>query len=548
MKHRNLFACLTAGCLSFILFWYDQQGLNVPMLDYYRESAADRTYLYATLICSLLISAAYWIAWKAAVRSGRLVMRRVAQTAFTAVLIVSLELVRSFLNERQVNAGALFNAGALLTETGLAWGILQLWRGNPRIVIAARNVSAAMFLIFPVMGADFARRIFAGPSATAFEARTGGAVRAAAPSTRVVWLLFDEFDQRMAFEERPASLELPELDRLRAQSFSAAKAQRAGGTTDVAIPGLTTGQHVAAALGEGPDRLRLFTSKAPDGVDWRGSPHLFQQTRARGWNAAIAGWYHPYCRVFGDSLADCSSALHGEAILVLRKERMVAKSGLAAAIPLLFRMQWGMLSSRLRGAPAEDAWLAALGVQYHREQAAYLKLYRQVRERALPLISNPKLDFVYTHWPVPHPPGIWDRRRKEFSNSPDSDYLDNLDLVDRTVGEVRRELEARGLWESTVLIVTADHGYRPAEWAHMPGASPELRALAAKGESTTVPLIVKMPGAAQPFVENNPFPAILLKDLTLALLGGEIRDAGGVAKWIAARRAGAAELRSEHRR
>lgn len=547
MKHRNLFACLTAGCLSFILFWYDQQGLNVPMLDYYRQSPADRTYLYATLICSLLISGAYWLAWKAVERSGNPLARRIAQTVFTLVLILSLELVRSFLNERQVNAGALFNGGALLTEAGLAYGVLRLWRGNPRIVIAGRNVAAAMFLIFPVMGGDFARRIVAGPAPAEFAAKSGGPAQPGQPATRVIWLLFDEFDQRMAFDERPGSLQLPELDRLRAESFAASRAERAGGTTDVAIPGLTTGMQVDAALGEGPDRLRLFTPAAPDGVDWRRSPNLFQQARARGWNAAIAGWYHPYCRIFGDSLADCSSALHGEAILVLRKERLVAKAGLAGAVPLLFRMQAEMLISRLRGAPAEDAWLAAMGVQYQREQAAYHELYRQVRERALPLITNPSVDLVYTHWPVPHPPGIWDRRKKQFSNSADSDYLDNLDLVDRTVGEVRRELESRGLWESTVLIVTADHGYRPAEWAHMPGASSELRALAAKGESTAVPLIVKMPGAAQPMVENNPFPATLLKDMTIALLGGEIRDARGLAEWIAARRSGTS-LRSEHRK
>ena len=38
---------------------------------------------------------------------------------------------------------------------------------------------------------------------------------------RVVWIIFDEADYRMIFEQRPASLEMPEFDRLREESLSA---------------------------------------------------------------------------------------------------------------------------------------------------------------------------------------------------------------------------------------------------------------------------------------------------------------------------------------
>ena len=36
---------------------------------------------------------------------------------------------------------------------------------------------------------------------------------------RVVWLIFDELDERVAFAARPANLSLPEFDRLRAAGY-----------------------------------------------------------------------------------------------------------------------------------------------------------------------------------------------------------------------------------------------------------------------------------------------------------------------------------------
>src|SRR5262249_56942805 len=55
---------------------------------------------------------------------------------------------------------------------------------------------------------------------------------------RVVWLVFEELDQRIAFEARPPGLGLPELDRLRRDSLYADAARPPAGTTEVAIPAL----------------------------------------------------------------------------------------------------------------------------------------------------------------------------------------------------------------------------------------------------------------------------------------------------------------------
>ena len=87
------------------------------------------------------------------------------------------------------------------------------------------------------------------------------------------------------------------------------------------------------------------------------------------------------------------------------------------------------------------------------------------------------------HFPIPHPFAIYDRQHADFALSSHTSYLDNLALVDRTVGEVRRTLERAGLWESTILMVTSDHpcanecGTTGYDW------TPEIADLMSRGGS-----------------------------------------------------------------
>src|SRR5262249_49748159 len=61
---------------------------------------------------------------------------------------------------------------------------------------------------------------------------------------RVLWIIFDELDQRLAFDERPASIALPELDRFRRQSVAASRAYSPSTKTFTSLPALITGRLV----------------------------------------------------------------------------------------------------------------------------------------------------------------------------------------------------------------------------------------------------------------------------------------------------------------
>jgi arylsulfatase A-like enzyme len=66
-------------------------------------------------------------------------------------------------------------------------------------------------------------------------------------------------------------------------------------------------------------------------------------------------------------------------------------------------------------------------------------------------------------------------------------YDGNLAYVDAEIGWLRRELEARGIWDRSVVIVTADHGEQLYEDGYI-GHSAQVRE-----ESARVPLIVRFP-------------------------------------------------------
>jgi hypothetical protein len=111
-----------------------------------------------------------------------------------------------------------------------------------------------------------------------------------------LWVLFDEMDQRMAFEKRPAWLRLPAFDRLRGESLEATNAFSPGQDTIYAVPALTLGRFLAGAAPQAAADLRLFPSGDSNGVNWSTQATVFSEAAALGANVAVVGWYHPYHR------------------------------------------------------------------------------------------------------------------------------------------------------------------------------------------------------------------------------------------------------------
>jgi hypothetical protein len=341
-------------------------------------------------------------------------------------------------------------------------------------------------------------------------------------------MIFDEFDQRVAFDQRPSSLQLPELDRLRAESVVASRATQTAGFTAIAIPTLISGRFFRETAMVGASRLEVIQEGSAATEDWRDQPTVFQHAREMGINSALEGWYHPYCRIFGDQLIQCFATPSGHAGRAMLKERHASQNGLWNTVGFLFRMQLENLKDMYRfdgTSGSENLKAAYLQNEQQHE-------YFQIRDHAYEELTDPRIGLLFIHFPTPHMYAIYNRRERNFSLNSELDYLDNLALVDRTVGEMRAKLEAAGLWDQTNLLITADHGFRPNLWRGNYGWTETMDKLFATGTSETVPFIVKLAGKKEHAVFDRPFSNIASGDMSLAILSGRISTAEQALAWL----------------
>ncbi len=336
-------------------------------------------------------------------------------------------------------------------------------------------------------------------------------------SPRIVWIVFDEFDYRLGFIERPVSLQLPELDRLRAQSIEANCVFSTGVQTVQVMPSLITGRVIAKTETVRWDELLVTFRDGERTVGWSSLRNIFSEARAAGFNTGLAGWLHPYCRVIGDDLTACSSQLYSYKHLSLLEAMLdQAADLLPKTIPLLYRLSY-IRNQDIR--------------EYKR---VHLGLYRDIMPVAKELAMDPNLGLILIHLPVPHPPAIYDRREHTFSTEPNGNYTDNLELADRTLAELRHAMEQRRLWNASIVLVTSDHPWRPEYWKQQAFWTQEEEALIAKMQTPDgrVPYLLKLPDQKHAVRYDRSFSAVLTHDLLLALLRGEITSVHGVVTWL----------------
>ena len=312
-------------------------------------------------------------------------------------------------------------------------------------------------------------------------------LKAPAPSLRrVVWVLLSELDQSVTFEARPPGLELPELDRLRHESVFADAARPPAGTTEVAMPALVTGRPVVAVAPLSPHDLELTMA---DGKTARWSTHanVFSRARVFGYDTAVVGSHLPYPRVLGSSLG-----------LADWRPSVAFEQTRGDSVTLALRNQWSSLVPPVHARRLSIERLAELG------------------DVALRTATNGRFGLVLLHLPLPQPPGIYDAATGRLTlwnfGGAEAEHLDNLALVDRLLGELRRGLERARLDDRTWIVVSADR------WRH--------------ASDPRVPFLVRPPVGGRVAHVDGAFNTLGTHDLVLAILRGSVADTHGVVTWL----------------
>ncbi|HEU0185777.1 MAG TPA: sulfatase-like hydrolase/transferase [Blastocatellia bacterium] len=343
------------------------------------------------------------------------------------------------------------------------------------------------------------------------------------PVTRVLWVIFDEFDYHAAFAERPTSVELPELDRLRAESVVAENAYSPARWTMKSLPALVTGRLVADARPSNYNELALTFDGASASAPWSAQPNVFSRARAIGAKSALVGWYHPYCRVIGGDLTRCS-------FTVIANETDRLNQRLSQSMLEHFRTLG-------RGAPVIRDLLPKSAKVGTRWESDYVESIKRMSQESAAAAADGALSLVMVHFPAPHFPCQYDRRKhdftiQDFGVKSRCNYFDNLGLVDRTFGDLRRAMELAGWWDNTVVLVSSDHGWRTEIWPKNYSLTEEEQVFKSDTVDYRVPFILKLKGQRESLIYQPSFNTILSQDLLLALLRGRLSTPGAVTAWL----------------
>ena len=467
---RYLVLSLSAANLFFLSAWLDLQRFRAESPREVRSEAAVAMWA-ATLGSVLTMAAAMACAVWLIRRSGKKWLWTAAQCGFLVLLITPLEELAwqaySVLRGSVPDA-VLVTAWSLLLVVPLAGCVLNAVSGRKGVLRAAGGLASVLAPLLPLVVLDYGRAYWSAPAMTV-QARSKSPGRA--PERRVVWLVFDELDQRLAFEARPTSVELPELDRLRATSFYATNARSPAWDTPESMTSLLTGRRVGKF---DPSLLR-------------DTPTIF--TRSGG-ASSVVGWHLPYCAAIGHTLASCSEPTPA----VLRPATI--EGALARLWKDQYERHWLVTRISSEG-QFRTPWF---GWGELRDQLAG---FRFLRDRAVAAAADTSVSLVLLHLPIPHPHGIYDRRRNELSLARGNNYLDNLELADRTLGDIRAALRTAGIERNTILLVTSDHPWRPDVWSKDASFTGEERELAKAGRTDRIPFLVHFPGAARQLIYSR---------------------------------------------
>lgn len=316
-------------------------------------------------------------------------------------------------------------------------------------------------------------------------------------SPHIIWIIFDEMDERIAFVDRPPTLRLPELDRFRLESLSADHALPPSGLSLLSMPSLISGFFFEKARPASANDLFLKIAGQEDEVRWGSLPSIFSKLGEKGYTSQVAGYYHPYDRVFMGDLINAHSYPR-DIFEDTRNRKMI--SNMLNVFGALF------LAKKIRPQT----------VLYYRS------MYNKLHDQAKSDIIKP-VTLTLLHYPIPHQPYLYDRVSEAFSGSfrPQTHdrYLDNLALVDRTLGELRKKLESVGMWETSTIIISADHWWRFAN--HYDGKT-----------DYRVPFMVKLAGQNIKITYSRPFNTILTGDMILSIVAGDISTHHDLSAWL----------------
>jgi hypothetical protein len=330
-----------------------------------------------------------------------------------------------------------------------------------------------------------------------------------ATSQRIVWIVFDELSHDQVYEHRWPGLSLRNFDRLRLQSVAFTNVQPAGNYTDKVIPSLLLGKTVSEVKTSAGGDVAMYMKDVQEWQSFDPSQTIFADARRLGWSSGIVGWYNPYCRILADWVDSCWWSNQEPFWDNLSTNHTFWMNAVAPFLHWLTLLRPGIIPDRF------SYWANFADSQARDYQAGL--------ERAEALLRDPAVRFSYIHLDVPHPPGIYDRKKRTFSRG--GSYVDNLALADEALGRLLDVAETNPNWSETTVIVCGDHSWRTPIWKTHAATWTREDEAASMGRFDPRPVLsIHFPSQETGSTFTSPFPALGLHGIIEDLLRGKIES------------------------
>ncbi len=304
---RDVAISLSLANLCMINMWHNllYRAPSSSSNDYFLKSSPYPLTLGAAFLDVLLLAAAI-LPFMVLVERRRTIGTVLARLVVLAMLFFAVYHI--LLLGRSLFAGSLLSAN----DTGLSFIVALvivliiyfLWDRRPKV---GESVKTLLLFLSPFVLFTFFHAAWhlAEGDAAFTDKPLASLVQKAAVSPRVLWFIFDEMDQHQTFEQRLSDVKLPEIDRFRHESLYANNAYPPASWTIRSLPALFTGKRISKAEPLKSDELAITYCGTGKTVHWSHEPNVFSKARKMGFNTAVIGGYHPYCRVINRDVSSC---------------------------------------------------------------------------------------------------------------------------------------------------------------------------------------------------------------------------------------------------
>jgi len=312
----------------------------------------------------------------------------------------------------------------------------------------------------------------------------------------IVWIIFDELDYRIAFGNRPRTLSLPELDKLRLTSLFATQAYSPAGDTGQSIPALLTGKAMILMT---PQSEVIATLTARNGTNSMLTTQstIFADMQKRGKRTSLFGWVFPYARLFRTV-----DVIKNYSTLIIPTSESIAK----------------MVVFFLRSL-VESGYFSPFGDSIYISH--HILITRTMQKDVISFFQKNQGGFTFLHYPVPHSLNIYNRYTKIYGANRNikEGYLDNVALADRLLGEVRTTMQKTGAWDKTLVIVSADHHWRTNTYDGII-------------DRQHVPFLVKLPSQKSSISVAERFETVNTRKMIIDIVDRKINTPEELKKWM----------------